>query len=200
MSLASWETLYEGEVAPAPDDAEPAEYSRGWQYIASDARNIHHRQRIVLPLLDTSSRALLRSQSGPQAGRFLTTLPTAPDRVITPEEMQVLLRRRLRLRLPMSVRRCGALLHRHTGRRRRARCNRRLDRYGDHGAACPVSGRFKKRAIPIEHAWARVFREAGARVERNKLRETPVSATYDHEVGEQSRLQHMACLCSEEYQ
>ena len=40
-------------------------------------------------------------------------------------------------------------------------------------AACPVSGLLRRRARPLERAWARVFREAGARVVENMfLRDT----------------------------
>merc|ERR1712159_114028 len=40
---------------------------------------------------------------------------------------------------------------------------------GDHRAACMRSGRVKRRAQPVEKAWARVFREARAKVQENVL-------------------------------
>ena len=44
-----------------------------------------------------------------------------------------------------------------------------LDLLGDHWAACMRSGRVRRRARPLEKVWARVFREAGARVQENVL-------------------------------
>ena len=41
-----------------------------------------------------------------------------------------------------------------------------LDPFGDHRAACATSGVLPARALPLEHAVARVCREAGARVAR----------------------------------
>ena len=52
-------------------------------------------------------------------------------------------------------------------------CRRQLDNLGDHWASCVPSGRVNRRARPVEKAWARVFREAGARVRENVfLRDT----------------------------
>ena len=45
--------------------------------------------------------------------------------------------------------------------------HRQLDPFGDHRAACATSGVLPTRALPLEHAVARVCREAGARVARN---------------------------------
>ena len=42
-----------------------------------------------------------------------------------------------------------------------------MDSKGDHWASCPLFGRLRVRAAPMEKAWARVFREAGARVQEN---------------------------------
>ena len=42
-----------------------------------------------------------------------------------------------------------------------------MDSLGRHRAACPRTGRLKKRATPIERIVARIFREAGAQVRYN---------------------------------
>ena len=44
-----------------------------------------------------------------------------------------------------------------------------MDSRGDHRAACPTVGKLAQRAKPLEQAWARVCREAGARVLENCL-------------------------------
>ena len=46
-------------------------------------------------------------------------------------------------------------------------CQSPLDPLGRHSAACPRTGRLRKRATPIERVLARVCREAGARVRFN---------------------------------
>ena len=58
--------------------------------------------------------------------------------------------RRLRLPLPLTERTC--------------RCRRILDPLGDHRAACSRAAVLRSRGVPLEHAAARVCREAGARV------------------------------------
>ena len=85
-------------------------------------------------------------------------MPTEAGTTLIPSHLQVALRRRLRLPLPMIARRCN-------GRS----CRRRLDDLGDHRASCPVSGRLRRRAGPLEKAWARVLREAGVRIQENVL-------------------------------
>ena len=100
-------------------------------------------------------RALLRSQSGPCAGRAFTVLPTSEPMRVPPSELRVLLLRRLRLDLPFTAGAC--------------RCRARLDSRGDHRAACPTAGVLKKRGAPLEKATARICREAGARVVENQF-------------------------------
>ena len=70
-----------------------------------------------------------------------------------PDVFQTALRRRLRLPLPLGPRRCPG-----------TRCRARLDATGDHVASCMRAGGVQRRAKPLERAWVRVFREAGARV------------------------------------
>ena len=52
-------------------------------------------------------------------------------------------------------------------KREGAACSKSLDPLGDHRAACALSGRLKRRSAPLERTWARIFREAGARVVNN---------------------------------
>ena len=44
-----------------------------------------------------------------------------------------------------------------------------LDEYGDQWSSCMRSGRVRRRARPLEKIWARVFREAGCRVQENVM-------------------------------
>ena len=44
-----------------------------------------------------------------------------------------------------------------------------MDVFGDHRAACAITGRLRRRAKPIELAWATVFAEAGAVVQDQVL-------------------------------
>ena len=60
------------------------------------------RDCVLLPSLPPSSRALLRSQAGPHAGAWLTALPCDQATSIPPQAMQIALRRRLRLPLPVA--------------------------------------------------------------------------------------------------
>lgn len=96
---------------------------------------------------------MLDSQTGPYAGRAFTTIPYGPDTTYQSHIFRVLLLRRLRLPLPLTERTC--------------RCRRNLDTLGDHRAACARAGVLRTRGGPLEHAAARVRREAGARVTQN---------------------------------
>ena len=61
-------------------------------------------------------------------------------------------------------------------------CSGQLDPLGDHLAACPRTGHLPRRANPIERAWTRIAREAGARVAHKQLlRDTnvPISNQMD---------------------
>ena len=64
-------------------------------------------------------------------------------------KLRVLLVRRLRLPLDLND--------------KKYRCGHALDALGDHRAACSTAGVLQVRAVPLERAWARVVREAGAR-------------------------------------
>ena len=73
---------------------------------------------------------------------------------MVPALFQIALRRRLRLPLPMRPRWCGD--------QSRPGCGHEMDAYGDHEAACPVTGLLGRRGRGIERAWIRVAREAVA--------------------------------------
>ena len=66
--------------------------------------------------------------------------------------MHVALRRRLRLPLPLTGRRCGA--------QGRHGCGAEVDAYGDHCHACPRTGLLPRRGFVVERAWVQVAREA----------------------------------------
>ena len=88
--------------------------------------------------------------SRPHAATTFTTFPTSPEFQFDNAPYRTLLLRRLRLALGLAPAHC--------------RCGRAMDAYGDHRAACATSGALRARAVPIERALARIFREAGARV------------------------------------
>ena len=152
----AWDVIWQGQRPPKPITTEPGEWPHGWQYYASSALCFDFRESVVLPNMPLADRAMLRSQSGPWAGCAFTAIPTAPETTVGADAMQVLLRRRLRLRLPLQGRRCTAKT-----------CSARVDGKGDHYAACPRTGRLRRRAGPMEAALRCVLREAGARVVPN---------------------------------
>ena len=115
-----------------------------------------------MPNMSRASRATLRSSSGPQAAVWLTAVPTSPATTLSSVLFQISLRRRTRLPLLLSNRRCEG-------------CGAVLDDLGDHRAACSVSGRLRRRAKPIELAWSAVFTEVGAVVaDQVLLRDTNI--------------------------
>jgi hypothetical protein len=128
----------------------------------------------MLPSLDPSDAALFRSGSGDKAGFWLQALPTSAATKMEAAVFQVALRRRLRIPLPMLPSTCNQS----SGHG----CRSRIDIYGDHLAACPRTGLLARRANPMERAWIRVLREAGARVvPKQLLRDTnvPISNPLD---------------------
>ena len=162
VGLPTWHNAAAGLEAPQPTDAEMGEWRHGWQFHASCVLERNHKQNAVLPRANPQRQALLRSQSGVAAGKWLSTRPTSLALTLTPLRMQVCLRRRLHYKLPVVCRRCNG-----------NSCRTVLDEYGHHWASCPRSGRLRRRAFPLEKTWARVFREAGARVQENvMLRDT----------------------------
>ena len=150
----SWRELCDGVPAPTLQEDGPSTFVRGWQGAAASA--VARRQcEQLLSTLDPSSEALLRSQQGPFASRFLTTVPTCPALSYPSHLFRVLLLRRLRLPLPLSQRYCRSALLPVSSpfglprRPPRSLCSGR----------CPPEPRVPSRA--------RVCREAGARVTCN---------------------------------
>ena len=156
--MPTWRDAVNGLEAPQAEDAESGEWHRGWQFHGSSALEHYTRSTVVLPGATPTRQALIRSQSGHAAGKWLTALPTGPELTLTPLRMQILLRLRLHYKLPLGPKRCNG-----------NSCRARLDAYGHHWTACNRSGRLKLRSKPLERTWARVFREAGARVQTNVL-------------------------------
>ena len=109
--------------------------------------------------LGRAHQALLRSQSGCNAGAHLTALPLQKETKWEPAQLRVLLLRRLRLPLQLGPRTC--------------RCGAKLDFFGDHRAACSNCGVLQTRAVPLEKMWRRVCREDGGQLHRTGfLRDT----------------------------
>ena len=96
--------------------------------------------REVMPPLAQAEQALLRSQSGPHAAAWLTAIPTDPGTTLSPEEMQVALRRRLRLPLPLASRHCGG--------ERGYGGGAPSDPFGDHATACHRTGLLALSSAP----------------------------------------------------
>ena len=93
---------------------------------ASTKVHKQHREEVVWPLLSSSQRASVRSQSGPLASVPFTSFPTCRVTRMESEPFRVLLLRRLRMPLPVFVRSCV--------------CGRHLDLFGHHWAACTSAG------------------------------------------------------------
>ena len=67
----------------------------------------HYRDRVLMRALSLSSQAMPRSQAGPRAGVWLTAIPCKPATTMPPQAMQIALRRRLRLPVPLGPDCCG---------------------------------------------------------------------------------------------
>jgi len=114
------------------------------------------------PNMDPSTQALLLSQGGVHASKFLQAIPKSEQFTLSNPVLQCLLRRRLRLPLVDGLSHCPGKTHKHADGRFP------LDEFGDHLCACMVSGRVQRRANLLEKAWAQVFREAGGTVVLNE--------------------------------
>ena len=158
VDVPTWSRVARGArpPGPEPDATEPGGRVHGWQFHASRTRNRFFRDRVLLPSLSPAHRALVRSQAGPHAGAWLAAIPSDPHTTLSPEMMQIALRRRLRLPLPLAAGRCGG---QHGGQSTPG-CGRLVDEHGDHALACPRTGLLARRAKVVERAWVRVAREA----------------------------------------
>lgn len=140
-----------------------ADLGRGWQCHISSFAEHRFRELVVLPRCSPSRRALLLSQSGGAASAWLRALPSETALRMRPTRTLTAVRRRLRWCVPLSRGTCCR------------GCRKELGFLGDRAAACGMSGRIKLRSRPLEKMWARVLREAGARVRENMmLRDTGV--------------------------
>ena len=143
-------------------DEEPGQWPHGWQFYASLGFINHHRESVVLPNLDAGAQAHLRSQSGAHAGDHITALPTSEYTIASPQRMNGMLRRRVRLPLATGRRHCPATLCQRSGRSR-------LDDYGDHGAGCQRTGALRRRGAAVERAWRPLWEESTVNVSEHPL-------------------------------
>ena len=124
FEVPSWEALADGLRPPSqePEDTDPGGFKHGWQHEAASRWADHE-------------KALMRSQSGPFAGVALSVAPINFLTRIDPSLFRVLLLRRLRLPLPLSLRSC--------------RCGRPLDPCGHHRQGCWEGVDLRLRARPL---------------------------------------------------
>ena len=156
-NIPSWAELLDG-VRPSDNNwhcvREPGEWQHGWQFHASSHCETFFRRTVVLPACSLSARAHIRAHSGPTAGCAIGTAPTSADITLELFLFRTLLLERLGLPLSTVEAVCEG-------------CGTTLEKYGIHRASCPVSGRLKARAAPMERVLARICREAGATVRFN---------------------------------
>ena len=95
----SWTDLETGTRPPQPHNNEPGEWAHGWQFFASRVRDIKYRDFELIPHLPKRAQAMVLSQGGRYAGKFLQTMPFSPQVEIPAPNFQCLLRRRLQLDL-----------------------------------------------------------------------------------------------------
>ena len=157
FEIPSWRSLAAGARPPPrdPEDHEPGSPWQEWQHEASSRVEQDFRALALFPRLTDTQRTMLRSQSGPGAGAFLSTTPSNPLTRIDSFAFRTLLCRRLRLAIPLSIRICW--------------CGRTIDPLGHHCAACARSGALAGRGFAVESAVARICREGGGRVATNRM-------------------------------
>ena len=82
------------------------------------------------------------------------TLSVNQARNMQPHHLRIVLLRRLRLKLRLDTKRC--------------KCGETVNVEEDHRCACSSVGKLVQRAKPLKRTWARVCREAGARILKNQ--------------------------------
>ena len=83
----AWRDIVEGTRPPPMRDTGLGDWPHGWQSHASRTRTLY--VRVFLPTLSPAACALVRSQSGPHAGAWLTAVPADPACTLQPQAMQV---------------------------------------------------------------------------------------------------------------
>ena len=80
FEVPSWRSLAAGARPPLrdPEDHEPGCPRQGWQHEASSRVEQDFRALDLFPRLSDTQKTMLRSQSGPGAGAFLSTTPSNP--------------------------------------------------------------------------------------------------------------------------
>ena len=154
MELPTWEEFAEGTQPQENESVEPGLSRHGWQKTAPLCFEKRHFEERVWPILNNTDRAMSRSQRRPLVATPFVSVPTNRFSKFDPQSFRVLLRRRLRLPIPLSSRSC--------------RCGCQLDPLG-HRAGCSEAGVLGRRGFALERAAAQVCREAGGRVSSNVL-------------------------------
>ena len=142
-----------GTPSTSVTDLVLGDWPRGWQCCASRIRTISNlllsrTHAAAFPVPFPSACALLRSQSGSQAGTWLTAILCEPSCAPPLQAMLLALRRCLRP-LPLCASRCGP-----------PACGGEVDAFGDHARACTRTGLIARRAKIVERARVCVAREA----------------------------------------
>ena len=151
--LPTWIEAAEGAQPLELDEGfDAADFDRGWQCYATFFTEDFFLRRVVQPACDKTQLALVFSHSGGSASAWLRAVATEAALTFDALSLRMAVRRRLRWHLPLSGGRCARS------------CLTFLDKYGDHAVPCHLAGRLTTRATLLEKTWARVLREAGARV------------------------------------
>jgi hypothetical protein len=152
VNIPTWNALLQGRRPPQedPDDLEPGEWRKGWQFHASNARE-QHALHSLRQALTSSGSARLRSCAGPNAARWMTTMPTEDSLRMDDPVFRCAMARRLGLPIAAESSLCEG-------------CGRALDEYGFHRTTCMRTGRVQSRHKFVVQAWRRVFREAGVAI------------------------------------
>jgi hypothetical protein len=153
--LPSWAEAAAGSEPPQPATEDDILTARGWQHHTCSISETFLQERVLLPQCDPCQKAMVLSQGG-AGGAWLRAIPSEHVFRMQVLRFQVAMRRRLRWPLPLTNHRC-----------RGNHCRCLHDNLGDHPASCALSGLLKRRSRPIERVWARILREAGARVREN---------------------------------